>query len=250
MTAARCLLIPALCALLACATAARADDGFTPAQTKALERIIHDYLVAHPEVLMEAMQAADDKEKANKQANAEKAVRARHDDLYRDPDAQVGGNPKGDVTIVEFFDYRCPYCKEMEPLIDGLLDSDRKLRIVYKEFPILGPASIYASKMALTSRAQGKYAAFHRAMMATKGKIDETVVDGVAASVGIDLVKAKVDMAAPAIDAVIRKDIALADALDVNGTPSFVVAGKVYSGAMTLDEMKKLTADARREHAE
>lgn len=236
------------CALLSIAPAIAADN-FTPAQTKELERIVHDYIIKHPEVLIEAMQAAEEKEKADKLAGAEKSIRDQHNALYRDPESQIGGNPNGDVTIVEFFDYRCPYCKQVQPILEGLLATDRKLRIVYKEFPILGPASTYASKIALAARAQGKYDAFHHAMMDAKGSIDENVVDKVARSVGIDLAKAKIDMNAPAIDALIKKDFALADAINVNGTPAFIIAGKLYPGAMTLDELKKLIADARQAHA-
>ncbi|MGH6980333.1 MAG: DsbA family protein [Stellaceae bacterium] len=243
----RAFALVGLC-LLAGAPASGAADNFTPAQTKELERIVHDYIVKHPDVLMEALQAAEEREKADKVARAEKSIRDQHNALYNDPESQIGGNPHGDVTIVEFFDYRCPYCKQVQPVLEGLLDSDRNLRIVYKEFPILGPASAYASKIALASRAQGKYNAFHRAMMETKGSIDEKVVDKVALSVGIDLAKAKADMAAPAIEAVIKKDFALADAINVNGTPAFIIAGKLYPGAMTLEELKKLIADARQAH--
>jgi len=244
----RVMTLVGFCALFFAAPAGAADN-FTPAQTKELERIVHDYIVKHPEVLMEAIQAAEEKEKADKVAKAEQSIRDQDKALYHDPESQIGGNPNGDVTIVEFFDYRCPYCKQVQPILEGLLDSDRKLRIVYKEFPILGPASTYASKIALASRAQGKYDAFHRAMMDTKGSIDEKVVDKVARSVGIDLAKAKADMDAPAIEALIKKDFALADAINVNGTPAFVIAGKLYPGAMTLDELKKLIADARQAHA-
>lgn len=245
------LLLPALllCLALAGWPTAQAAETMSPQQTKAIEKIVHDYLVAHPEVLMEALQAAQDKDAADKLAHSETSIRKHHDQLYNDPDSQVGGNPNGNVTIVEFFDYRCPYCKQVQPLLENLLRGDRNVRIVYKEFPILGPASTYATKMALASRAQGKYLAFHRAMMDTKGTIDDNVVDRVAASVGIDVAKAKAAMDAPAIAAVIKRDLALADALDVNGTPSFVIAGKLYPGALTADELKKAIADARQAHA-
>jgi len=122
---------------------ARADAALTPAQTKAVEHIIHDYLVAHPEVLMEAIAAAENKDKAKEAARAEQTIHDRHAEIYDDPDGEIGGNPKGDVTIVEFFDYRCPYCKEVQPSLDAFLKQDGKVRIVYKEFPILGPASVF-----------------------------------------------------------------------------------------------------------
>jgi protein-disulfide isomerase len=245
----RIAILALLCLAAACITPARAADPLTPDQTKAVERLIHDYIVKHPEVLLEAIQTAEDREKADKIAKAEQSIRQRHDELYNDPDTQIGGNPKGDVTIVEFFDYRCPYCKQVQPLLESLIKSDPQLRVAYREFPILGPASTYASKMALASRIQGKYAAFHNAMMETKGNIDEKIIDTVAASVGIDIAKAKTDMAAPAVQAVIKKSFDLADAINVNGTPAFIIAGKLYPGAMTLEELKKLIADARAAHA-
>jgi protein-disulfide isomerase len=241
-------ILPILLCLASVAAVPARADPLTADQQKQVESIVHDYLVAHPEVLLDAIKAASDKDKADKLAQATATIRAHHRELYDDPDSQIGGNPNGDATVVEFFDYRCPYCKQMQPLIEGLLKTDRNLRIVYKEFPILGEASIYAAKMALAARAQGKYDAFHRVMMDTKGKIEDAVVDRVAASVGIDVAKAKAAMGAPGIEAVIKKDYALADALDINGTPSFIIAGKLYPGALSLAELKKAIADARQSH--
>ncbi|HEY5210371.1 MAG TPA: DsbA family protein [Stellaceae bacterium] len=238
-----------LCLLFAGIASGHAADALSPGQTKAVEKIVHDYLVAHPEVLIEAIQAAEDKDKANKEASAADAIRARHDDLYNAPAAQIGGNPKGDVTIVEFFDYRCPYCKQVQPSIESLLAGDRNLRIVYREFPILGAPSVYASKMALAARAQGKYMAFHRAMMDTKGNIDDGVVNQVAGSVGLDVAKAKTEMEKPEIEATIKKEYALADALNISGTPAFIVAGKLIPGAISIDDLKALIATARANHA-
>lgn len=243
------LFILALALVLTSTGLARANSALTPAQTKAVERIVHDYLVKHPEVVIEAMQAAQKKDKAAKEAATEQTIRNRHRDIYDDPDAQIGGNPKGDVTIVEFFDYRCPYCKEVQPHLESLLKSDHNLRIIYKEFPILGPTSVYASKLALAARAQGKYLAFHRAMMDTKGTITDAVVDKVAKSVGIDMARAKKDMTRPGIEAVIKKDYALADALKIDGTPAFIIAGRLFDGALNMDQLKQLLTAARRAHA-
>jgi protein-disulfide isomerase len=243
------LLILTLALIVAGTGLARAEPALTPAQEKAVERVVHDYLVKHPDVLMEAMQAAEAKAKAQKEASIEQTIRDRHHDIFDDPDAQVGGNPRGDVTIVEFFDYRCPYCKEVQPHLESLLKSDRHLRVIYKEFPILGPVSVYASKIALAARAQGKYLAFHRAMMDEKGTITDEVVLAVARSVGVDVAKAKAAMDAPRIAAVIKKDYALADALNIDGTPAFIIAGKLYNGALDFDRLKRLVAEARRDHA-
>ncbi|MGH6989441.1 MAG: DsbA family protein [Stellaceae bacterium] len=230
-------------------TARAGDDTFSPAQKKAVEHIIRTYLVQHPEVLMDALNAARAKAKADTAHAAESAIQRDHAALYDDPDSEIGGNPRGDVTLIEFFDYRCPYCKEMQPSLEHLIETNHHLRIIYKEFPILGPASIYAAKMALAARPQGKYLAFHRAMMDTKGTITDAVVRHVAASVGIDVAKAETAMTSPAIAAVINKDYGLADAIGVQGTPAFVLDGKLIPGTVDLDSLTQLIATARRDHA-
>ncbi len=227
---------------LAAAVPAHAADPLTPAQKDAVEALIRDYIANHPEAVLDAVQAAQEKENTASAKNAIAANRAQLDD---DPTSPVGGNPHGDVTIVEFFDYRCPYCKEVEPSLEALLDEDRKLRIVYKEFPILGPASVYASRIALAARAQGKYDAFHHAMIATKGTIDDAVVDRVAAAVGIDMGKAKAALAAPGIDGIIHANYALAEALAIQGTPAFVIGDTLVPGVADIDSLKKLVAEAR-----
>ena len=241
----RAFLIGFVAFLVAAIPAARADDSFTPAQTKAVEQIVRDYLMKHPEVLVEVMQAAEDKMKADKDATARKAIVERRNELINDKTAPVAGNPDGDVTIVEFFDYRCPYCKQVEPSIDALIKQDPKIRVVYKEFPILGPESVYASRIALAARKQGKYSAFHDAMMATKGTINEEVILKVAGTAGVDIVKAKADMNDPDIEALIKRNYALAEALDINGTPAFIVGNKLVAGATDLDGLKQLVAAAR-----
>ena len=143
-------------------------------------------------------------------------------------------------------DYRCPYCKQVEPHLEALLKEDPKLRIVYKEFPVLGPESLYAARMALAASKQGKYAAFHDAMMAAKGKISEETILGVARAAGIDLTRAKTDMAAPDIQEIIKRNYALADALDIQGTPAFIVGETIVPGATDLDNLRRLIAEARK----
>ena len=167
--------------------AAAAD--FTPDQKEQIEAIVHDYLKAHPEVLIDAIQAADDKLKADEKDKATQALAAHRQQVFSDPASPVAGNPNGNVTLVEFFDYRCPYCKQVEPSLEKLMGDDRQLRFVYKEFPVLGPDSELAAHVALAARKQGKYDAFRRAMMGTTGHIDEGVIMKVAASVGLDMDK-------------------------------------------------------------
>lgn len=232
-------------AVSAAAAPARADD-FTPAQKTAIDKMIHDYLLAHPEVLIEAVQAADDKMKADAHDKAQQALADKRKEVFDDPSSPTSGNPHGDVTMVEFFDYRCPYCKQVEPSLEKVLADDKKLRFVYKEFPVLGPVSTTAARAALAARKQGKYDAFHRAMMAAKGQISDQTVMDVAGSVGLDIVQLKRDMSSPEVDKTLKADMALADALDISGTPAFIVGNTIIPGAVSLDELKQSIADARK----
>ena len=183
------------------------------------------------------------KSEAHDKASA--ALGSRGKEVFEDPDTPVLGNPKGDVALVEFFDYRCPYCKQVEPSLEALLGEDRQLRLVLKEFPVLGPESVTAARAALAARKQGKYDALHRALMALKGQIDETTVLNSAAAVGLDVGQLKRDMAAPEIDAQLQKNSKLADALDIHGTPGFVVGDEIVPGAIGLNELKQLIEAAR-----
>src|SRR5262249_45486324 len=182
------LLLAALAALVA--PSAQAEE-VTADQRKALEETIYHYMSQHPDVLLGALQAAEERVRAEGEAQARIALTQRRDELVSDPTSPIAGNPQGNITVVEFFDYRCPYCKQVEPALEALLREDGNIRLVYKELPILGKDSVYATRMALAARKQGKYDPFHGAMMATKGQINEAVIQQVAKSVGLDVEKAK-----------------------------------------------------------
>jgi protein-disulfide isomerase len=217
-----------------------------PDQRQAIEGIIHDYLMQNPDVLIEALRAAEDKANRDADAKAALVLKDRRSEVFDDPATPVGGNPQGDVTIVEFFDYRCPYCKQVQPALQALLDQDHELRFVYKEMPVLGAPSVTAAHAALAARLQGKYEAFHAAMMATKGQITDDVVYQVAGSVGLDVGRLKHDMAAPEIDRAVKANLALASALDIRGTPGFIIGEHIVPGAIDLDALKNLIAGARK----
>ena len=216
-----------------------------PEQRREIENIIHDYLLQHPEVLIEAMRAAEDKVKTEAGEKAKQALVARRSEIFHDPGTPVGGNPKGDVTLVEFFDYRCPYCKQVQPRLKELLAGDHQLRIAYKEFPILGSVSVAAARAALAAHRQRKYEAFHDAMMAASGQITEDTVYQVADAVGLDVDRLKRDMSSPPIDAVLKANRALAEALDITGTPGFVIGDQIVPGAIELSSLRDLVAGAR-----
>jgi len=246
------LRAPLLPLALACAFLAALPDcsigaaEIAPEQRQAIEGIIHDYLIQNPDVFIEALRKAEEKMNQEAEVKAGRALVDRHSEVYDDPATPVGGNLQGDVAIVEFFDYRCPYCKQVQPALQSLLDQDRKLRFVYKELPVLGPQSVVAAHAALAARAQGKYEAFHTAMMAAKGQIGDDTVFRVAGSVGLDVDRLKRDMAAPEIEQAVKANLALANALDIHGTPAFIVGDHIVPGAVDLEALKDLVADARK----
>jgi protein-disulfide isomerase len=232
-------------AMLVGALPARAQQ--TPPLTREqVEQIVREYLIKNPEVIIEAIQALEDRQKQAAQAGQRDALAARQEQLYRDPDAPVLGNPAGDVTVVEFFDYRCPYCKQVAPALSQLLKEDGKLRLVLKEFPILGPDSLVAARAALAAQAQGKYEAMHAALLRHRGAYDEAAIARLATDAGLDVARLKTDMAKPEIAAMIDRNKALARELSLNGTPAFIIGDKVVPGAVDLDTLKTLVADARK----
>jgi protein-disulfide isomerase len=215
-------------------------------QRQAIEGVIHDYLMQNPDVLIEALHGAEEKLNREADAKAANVLTTRRSEIFDDPATPVGGNPRGDVTIVEFFDYRCPYCKQVLPSLQTLLKEDRNLRFIYKEMPVLGPASVVAAHAALAAERQGKYEAFHVAMMGTKGQIAEDTVYKVAGSVGLDIDRLKQDMATPGIEQALKANLALADALNIRGTPGFIIGNHIVPGALDLSALKNMIADARK----
>ncbi|WP_454011494.1 DsbA family protein [Aquamicrobium terrae] len=206
---------------------------------------VHNYILAHPEVLVEALQSLDARQRAADAAATKAALSKRADDLFRDKESPVGGNAQGDVTVVEFFDYNCPYCRQVAPVIEQAVADDPQLRIVYKEFPILGPDSLFAAKAALAAARQGKYGEFHKALYGVKSRVTEAVVMKVAAGIGLDMTRLKSDMQQPDIEGSISRNAELAQALGITGTPGFVVGDRIFPGATDLETMKKLIEQAR-----
>jgi len=219
--------------------------ALTPEQAGAVNQLIHDYLMNNPKVLSEAIDHAEATAKAEAHQAAKAELVNRREELENDPTSPVLGNPKGDVTLVEFFDYRCPYCKATAPIVADLLDQDKKLRLVLKDFPILGKESVFASRVALVAQKHGKYAAFYKAMFALKTPIDEESTLDVAKSLGLDPAEVRKEMESTEIDAVLKHNIDLAEAIGADGTPSFVIGDYLSPGAMTLDAIKSQIAALR-----
>lgn len=211
----------------------------------AFEQRVRDYLVANPEVIVEAMQNLEQRQRDAEQTEAQAALTAHHEELFNSRESPVGGNSEGDVTLVEFFDYNCSYCRRAASVMVAAEEGDPKLRIVYKEFPILGPNSTFAAKAALAARRQNKYPQFHKALMQISGNADETQVVTVAEQVGIDVAQLRADMTETAIEAEIERNLKLARALRINGTPGFVIGQEILRGATDLQTMRRLIAVAR-----
>jgi protein-disulfide isomerase len=220
-------------------------QSFSDTEKRSIETIVHDYLMKHPEVLLEAMQAYDEKQASAKAAAQNKAVAANRALIFDDPTSFIAGNPKGDVTIVEFFDYQCGYCKRtFEPLMNEI-KKDGNIRLILKEFPILGPRSIVASHAAIASMKQGKYFEFHQALFRNRAELTDDRIIEIAKSVGIDPVQMKKDMADPKIIKIIDRNVKLARALDIDGTPGFVIGDSVHAGALDADELAAEVREAR-----
>lgn len=221
-------------------------EDMTPAQRTQIESVIHSYLVEHPEVLLDAMRVLESRQQAMEEASAKKAVADLKRDLTDDPGSPVDGNAKGDVTIVEFFDFRCPVYKKVHPMMTDMVKSDGNIRRVYKQWPILGPESEFAARAALAARYQGKYLVFHHALIGADTKLTNDEVLRIADKVGLDRQLLLRDMERPEIEQDIQKSFALADALKINGTPSYVIGDQLVKGAHDAAEVRALVAAARK----
>ena len=209
-------------ALAVPALAQTAKSPFTPEQEARLKEMIREYILANPEVVFEAIQILRKRQEEETANAARGAIKANRDKLQGSKELPIFGNPNGDVTIVEFFDYRCGYCKAVKPTLDEVLKSDGNIRVVMREFPILGPASTRAAMAALAAHKQGKYKEMHEALMSYKDGINDDVIFGIARRIGLNLDKLKADMNAPDIREHIDRVHALARQLNINGTPAFV----------------------------
>ena len=221
---------------------AYAADPLTKEQ---VEQIVREYLMKNPDVIMESLRAAQAKQREMQREQQQQALTQHREELLRDKASPVGGDVAGDVTVVEFFDYACPHCKAATRQVKQLLRDDPKIRFVYKEFPVLGEASVLAARAALAAQAQGKYLAFHDAMMAQTGQLTDEVIFRVAGQVGLDVTRLKADMESAPVTEALQKNRALAQALGVNGTPAFVVGDELAPGAVPVARLKEMVAKAR-----
>lgn len=221
-------------------------DTLSTGQRAEVKQAVADYLRENPDAVVDAIRAYQARREAAQDADQKEQIKASEARLARDADDPILGNPDGDVTVVEFFDYRCPYCKRVSPELAALAKQDPKVRIVLKEMPILGRESGIASRVALAAKRQGKYAPMHDALMATQGSLDDARIAALAGQVGIDAARLRKDMDDPAIEAHIKRVLDLAHELSITGTPAFVVGDKVIPGAVSVDTLKGLVDAARK----
>ncbi|HET7848020.1 MAG TPA: DsbA family protein [Pseudolabrys sp.] len=231
---------------LPAAPAAVAEE-FSKTQRSAIESIVREYLISHPEVLQEAMVELEKRQTAAAAAKHQAAVKEHAKALFSSPRQVVLGNPKGNVTFVEFFDYNCGYCKHaMADMLD-LLQTDPNLKVVLKEFPVLGPGSVEAAQVAVAVRMQApdKYLEFHKKLLGGRGAADKARALAVAKDVGLDMAQLEKDMKSPEVKKTLEEDFKLADALGLNGTPSYVIGKDVVVGAVGLAALKEKISTAR-----
>jgi protein-disulfide isomerase len=248
---ARAKILVATAALLAAPALAPAHaQTFTADQRQEIGAIVKEYLLAHPEVMQDVMAEMEKRQQAAENEKHRTAVAENKATLFSSPHQVVLGNPQGNVTMVEFFDYNCGYCKRaMSDMLD-LIKTDSNLKFVLKEFPVLGEGSVEAARVAVAARMQDttgkKYIEFHQKLLGARGADDKTRALAVAKEVGFDMARIEKDMNSDEVKKTIDENLKLADALGVNGTPSYVIGEEVVIGAVGIDALReKITAERK-----
>jgi protein-disulfide isomerase len=244
------MLAPALFALaLFGAPPSASAQSFSDTQRGDIESIVRNYLIAHPEVLEEAMAELSKRQSAAEAEKHATSVATNAEAIFNSPRGVSVGNKDGDVTFVEFFDYNCGYCKRaMSDMLD-LMKSDPKLKVVLKEFPVLGPGSVEAAQIAVAVRMQDpsgkKYLDFHQKLLNSKGQADKARALAAAKEAGLDMAKIEKDSASPEVRATLDENFKLAEAMGMNGTPSYVIGKQVVIGAVGLESLREKIGVAR-----
>ncbi len=206
-----------------------------------VKQLALEAILENPQIIMQAVAILEQRER-ERAASGANTVRLQ---LEQDPNSPNLGNPDGDVTVIEFFDYNCPYCRKAGQTVQELLASDANVRVIYREWPILGEDSVFASRAALAARAQGKYEEFHWALMNGEGRASEASILKLARHLDLDVEKLRADMTSPAVEAHIAQSSALARTLGFTGTPAFIVGDRTAPGMLSTDEITAMVAEAR-----
>ncbi len=239
-----------LAALLASATllSAPAQAEMTDAERQAFRDEVRSYLLENPEVIVEAMDELQAREQANAVVKDRQMLTEQHDAIFNDAASWSGGNPEGDVTIVEFVDYRCGYCRKANADVEELVKSDGNIRFVLKEFPILGEASLISSRFAISVlqlHGPEAYKAAHDQLITLRGDPDQETLTRLAGDLGLDATAITARMGTDAVTDVIKANHALADIMEISGTPTFVVNGTMVRGYVPLEGMRQIVGDER-----
>ncbi len=236
-------------ALLASPAALAQQGGFTEAQRTELQGIIRDYLVKNPEVLQEALVELDRRQQEAQRTAQVSALKEAQGALQNSASATVAGNPQGDVTLVEFFDYNCGYCKRALGDLKAIIKADPKVRLVLKDFPVLGPESLEAHRVALAVKQQLKGERmfdYHVRLMESRGRVNGERAKAVAKEMGLDMARLDKDAESPEVRAAIQENVVLGDRLGLTGTPAYVVGDEVVSGAVGVEPLRQALGNVRK----
>ena len=233
--------------ILSTIIASSANAGnLTASDEKRIKELAIEAILERPEIIEEAIARLRQLQDQRQQQAAVETIEKRRKDFLEDPNAPVLGNPDGDVTVVEFFDYNCPYCKRAVEPVRKLIEADGNVRLVYREWPILGEGSVFAARAALAARNQGKYEEMHVGPMSGR-RVDEAYTIKVAEMIGLDVERLRKDMEAPEVRQHIALSMELAAGLGINGTPSFLVGNQLAPGLVPYEELVAMVARARRD---
>jgi protein-disulfide isomerase len=243
-------LASAAVALTLCgAPVAASAQSFNDAQRGEIQKIMKDYLLTHPEILEEVSAELTKRQAAAEAEKHAAAVSANANTIFNSPRGVTVGNKDGDVTFVEFFDYNCGYCKKAMTDMVEIMKQDPKLKVVLKEFPVLGPGSVEAAQVAVAVRMQDptgkKYLAFHQNLLGGRGQADKARSLAAAKEAGLDMARLEKDFSSPEVRATIEENFKLAESMGMNGTPSYVIGKQVVIGAVGIDALKEKIANAR-----
>ena len=243
-------LAPAAVALALCgAPAAASAQSFNDAQRGEIQQIMKDYLLTHPEILEEVSAELTKRQAAAEAEKHAAAVSANANTIFNSPRGVIVGNKDGDVTFVEFFDYNCGYCKRAMMDMMELMKADPKLKVVLKEFPVLSAGSVEAAQVGVAVRMQDptgkKYLDFHQKLLTGRGAADKARAMAVAKEVGLDMAKLEKDLGSAEVRNTLEENFKLAEAMGMNGTPSYVIGKQVVIGAVGVENLREKISNAR-----
>lgn len=237
-------------ALLLSATALAQSPAVSPAvspeERAKFEQVIRDFITANPAFIKEQLDRLEEETRVAQAAARQKLIGEHRATIFESKVAPVAGNPQGDVVLVEWFDYRCGYCKLIKPTIEKVVEGDGQVKVIHKHLPVLGSASVAASRAALAARNQGKYAELHEALMNHQGRMDQDTVMALAKAAGLDTERLEREMDAPEITAELDANRKVAQSLRIRGTPSFIVGDVIQVGTVDEDRLKRWIGEARK----